>query len=52
MAVKMNLRIIAKNNAADPEIGFLAKSISKSNSYATAMPTVWELSKRSLNGRL
>ena len=43
MAVKMNLRIIKKSNAADPEIGFLAKSISKSNGCATAMPTAWEL---------
>ena len=42
-AVKMNLRIITKNHAADPEIGFLAKSISKSNGCATAMPTAWEL---------
>ena len=39
MAVKMNLTIIAKNHAADPEMRFLAKSISKSNGYATAMPT-------------
>ena len=31
MAVKMNLRIITKNHAADPEIGFLTKSISKPN---------------------
>ena len=29
MALKMNLKIITKNHAADPEIGFLAKSISK-----------------------
>ena len=43
MAVKMNLRIITKNHAADPEKGFLAKSISKSNGYATAMPTASEL---------
>ena len=35
MAVKMNLRIIRKNQAADPDIGFLAKSNSKSNGYAT-----------------
>ena len=28
MVVKMNLRIITKTHAADPEIGFLAKSIS------------------------
>ena len=26
---KMNLRIITKNHVADPEIGFLTKSISK-----------------------
>ena len=41
----MNLRIITKNHAADPEKGLLAKSISKSNDYATAMPTAWELSQ-------
>ena len=39
----MNFRIIKKNHAADPEIGFLAKSISKSNGCATAMPTAWKL---------
>ena len=39
----MNLRIITKNHAADPEIGLLAKLISKSNGCATAMPTAWEL---------
>ena len=39
----MNLSIITKNHAADPEIGFLAKPISKFNGYATAMPTAWEL---------
>ena len=44
MAVKMNLRIITKNHAADSEIGFLAKSSSKSNGCAKAMPTAWELS--------
>ena len=43
MAVKMNLTIMKKNHAADQEIGFLAKSISKSNGCATAMPTAWEL---------
>ena len=43
MAVKMNLRTITKNRATDPEIGFLAKSISKSNGCTTAMPTAWEL---------
>ena len=48
MAVKMNLRIITKNHAADPEKGFLAKSISKSNGYATAMPTAWELRSEGL----
>ena len=43
MAVKRNLRIIMKNHAADPEKGFLAKSITKPNGRATAMPTAWEL---------
>ena len=32
-----------KNHAADPEIGFLAKSISKPNGCATAMSTAWEI---------
>ena len=41
--VKMNLRIIMKNNAADSEIGFLTKSISKPYGRATAMPPAWEL---------
>ena len=43
MAVKMNVRIITTNHAADPEIGFLTKSISKPYCRATAMPTAWEL---------
>ena len=46
MAVKMNLRIITKRFAADPEIGFLTKSISKANGYGTAMPPAWELKIR------
>ena len=33
-----------KNYAADPEIGFLKKSISRPYGRATAMPTAWELS--------
>ena len=41
----MNLRIITKNRAADPEIGFLIKSILEPYSRATAMPTAWELIK-------
>ena len=45
----MNLRIITKNHAVDPEIGFLTKSISKPNSYATAMPRAWELTVPSLS---
>ena len=45
MGVKMNLRIITKNDAADPEIGFLTKSISKPYGRATAMPPAWELKK-------
>ena len=48
MAVKMNLRIITKRFAADPEIGFLTKSISKANGYGTAMPLAWELRNLSL----
>ena len=36
--VKVNLTIITKNHAADPEIGFLTKSISKPYGRATAMP--------------
>ena len=43
MGVKMNLRIITKNHAADPEKGFLTKSLSKPNIRTTAMPTAWEL---------
>ena len=43
MAVKINLRIITKNHAADPEIMFLAKSISKLNGCATAISTALEL---------
>ena len=43
MGLKMNLRIITKNRAADPEIGFLTKSILKPNGCATAMPTAWKL---------
>ena len=44
MSVKMNLRIITKNRAADPKIGFLTKSIFKPCGCAAAMPTAWELS--------
>ena len=44
MGVKMNLSIITKNYAADPEIEFLTKSISKPYGNATTMPTAWELS--------
>ena len=43
MGVKMNLRIIRKNHAADPEIEFLIKSISKPYGRAMVMPTAWEL---------
>ena len=44
MGAIMNFRIITKNYAAEPEIGFLEKSISKPNGRAKAMPTAWELS--------
>ena len=43
MGVKMNLSIITKNYAADPEIEFLTKSISKPYGRATAVPSAWEL---------
>ena len=43
IAVKINLRIIMKNHAADPEIGFFTKSISEPYGRAAAMPTAWEL---------
>ena len=43
MAVKTNLRVIIKNRAADPKIGFLTKSIFKPYGRAVAMPTAWEL---------
>ena len=36
MSVKINLSIITKNQAADPEIGFLTKLISKPYGRATA----------------
>ena len=39
MGVKMNLKIVTKNHAADQEIGFLIKSISEPYGRATAMPT-------------
>ena len=42
MGVKMNLRIITKKHAADPEIGLLTKSISKPYGRATVIPTAWE----------
>ena len=42
IGVKMNLWLITKNRAADPEIGFLTKLIFKSYGFAVAMPTAWE----------
>ena len=45
MGEKINLRIITENLAADPEIGFLTKSILKPYGRATAMPTAWELKR-------
>ena len=41
----MDLRIITKNHEADPEKGFLSKSISKSYGRGTAMPPAWKLNK-------
>ena len=43
MVVKVNSRIITKNNAGDPEIRCLTKWISKPNGCTTAMPTAWDL---------
>ena len=43
MDVILNFRIITKNHAADPEEGFVTKSILKPDGRATAMPPVWEL---------
>ena len=43
MGVKINFRIITKNRAADPEIGFLAESILKPYGRAAAIPTAWKL---------
>ena len=43
MTVKINLRILTKNRASDPEIGYLTKSISKPKGRLTGMPTAWEL---------
>ena len=42
--LKINLRIITKNHAADPVIGFLTQTILKLYGRAAAKPTVWELS--------
>ena len=39
----MNLRIITANHEADPEIGFLSKSILKPYGRAAVKPTAWEL---------
>ena len=44
----MNLRIIKKNHAADPEKGFLTKSISKPYGPATSIPSAWELKFESI----
>ena len=43
MSVKINLRVITKNRTADPEIGFLNKSILKPYGRAAAMPTACDL---------
>ena len=43
MSVSRNLRITTKNHTADPEIGFITKSISKPYDRGTAVPTAWGL---------
>ena len=45
MGLNMNLRIKTRNRAADPEIGFVTKSIFKPYGHAAAMPTAWELNE-------
>ena len=42
---KINLKIVTKNHAGCPEIGFLIKSISVPYVRATAMPPAWVLNK-------
>ena len=51
MVVKMNLRVITKNHAADLEIGFLTKSIPKPYGRPTAMPPAWELNFKFFDGK-
>ena len=46
MRGKMNSRIITQNPAADPEKGFLTKSVLKPCGRATGMPPAWELNYR------
>ena len=46
MALKMNLRIITKNHAADPEIGVLTAKIFQAYGRTAASPTAWELNKQ------
>ena len=43
MGVKMNLSIITKYRAADPDKRFFTKSILRPFGYVTAMPPAWEL---------
>ena len=50
LVVKMNLRIITKNHAADPKIRLLRKSISKPYGRVTAIPTAWELRQKFSKG--
>ena len=51
IGVKVNLRIITKNHAADSEIGFLKKSITKPYGRATAMPPAWESNNATIPSR-
>ena len=46
MGVKMNLSIVMKKHVADPEIGFLTKSILLPYGRATAIPLTWKLSNQ------
>ena len=51
MCVKIYIRKITKNHAADPEIGFRTKSILKPYEHSAVMPTAWELTLSSLKQR-
>ena len=48
---KMYLRIITKIHAADPEIEFFTKSISKSFGHAKAILAAWKLNNQLIQNK-